>query len=194
MVLAEVKTLSCCPTRYQRNPRNTIRAVDRRASTLPREYQLHAKKIDREFGGVAEGVIGPVEAKLLTFPPLRRWVFGAWGEASEDIHQLVKDIATTRVQHQRQLEGRWRWSRRSEEAEVAILTGQVRRLLSTEGVRSQARCLLDRVRGLGAGAAAAVRRRQWAEKEEQRLGRERRSHLLSLSSGHNVLRRGQFFL
>ena len=96
--------------------------------------------------------------------------------------------------HQRQLDGRWRWSRRSEEAEVAILTGQVRRLLSTEGVRSQARCLLDMVRGLGAGAAAAMRRRQWAEKEEQRLGRERRPHLLSLSSGHNVLRRGQFFL
>ena len=28
LVLAEFKTLSCCPNRYQRNPRNTTKAVD----------------------------------------------------------------------------------------------------------------------------------------------------------------------
>ena len=92
------------------------------------------------------------------------------------------------------LEGRQRWSKRSEEAEVAILTGQVRRMLSIEGVRSQARCLLDRLRGLGAGASAALRRRQWASQEEQRLGRERMAHLLSLGQGHHALRRDQFLL
>ena len=79
-------------------------------------------------------------------------------------------------------------SRRSEEAEVAILTGQVRRLLSVEGVRSQARCLLDRLRGLGAGAAAAARRRQLAAQEEMRLRGERQAHLLSLGQGHLALR------
>ena len=87
-----------------------------------------------------------------------------------------------------------RWDRRSEEAEVAIYTGQVRRLLSVEGVRSQARCLLDRLRGLGDGAAAAAKRRQWAEREEQRLGRERQAHLLSLSQGYHPLRTGNFLL
>ena len=146
-----------------------MKAVDKRASTLPAEYRQHARKVDAEYGGVPQGVVGPVEAKLLSFPPLRRWVFGAWGEASEDVHSLVKDLASSRAKHQQQLEGRWRWSKRTEEAEVAVLTGQVRRLLSLEGVRSQARCLLDRLRGLGAGAAAAVKRRQWAEQEEQRL-------------------------
>ena len=110
------------------------------------------------------------------------------------VHSLVEDLATSRAKHQQQLEGRWRWSKRTEEAEVALLTGQVRRLLSLEGVRSQARCLLDRLRGLGAGAAAAVKRRQWADQEEQRLGRERQAHLLSLGQGYNVLRRGQFLL
>ena len=48
----------------------------------------------------------------------------------------------------------------------AVYTGQVRRLLSVEGVRSQARCLLDRLRGLGDGAGAAAKLRQWAEREE----------------------------
>ena len=115
-------------------------------------------------------------------------------QASEDIHVLVKDLAMSRAKHQQQLEGRWRWNRRSEEAEIAVLTGQVRRLLSLEAVRSQARCLLDRVRGLGDGAVAAAKRRQWAEKEEERLGRERQAHLLSLGRGFHALRRGQFFL
>ena len=194
MVLAELKVISCCPTRYQRNPCPILKAVDRRASTLPNEYRQHARKVDREYGDVPQGVVGPVEAKLLAFPPLRRWVFGAWGEASEDVHLLVKDLAVSRAKHQQQLEGRWRWNKRSEEAEVAMLTGQVRRLLSLEAVRSQARCLLDRVQGLGDGAAAAARRRQWAEKEEERLGRERQAHLLSLGRGFHALRRGQFFL
>ena len=171
-----------------------MKAVDKRASTLPAEYRQHARKVDTEYGGVPQGEVGPVEAKLLSFPPLRRWVFGAWGEASEDVHVLVKDLASSRAKHQQQLEGRWRWCKRSEEAEIAMLTGQVRRLLSLEGVRSQARCLLDRLRGLGAGAAAALRRRQWAEQEEQRLGRERQAHLLSLGQGYNALRRGQFLL
>ena len=194
MVLAELKVISSCPTRYQRNPCPIVKAVDRRASTLPNEYRQHAKKVDREYGGVPQGEVGPVEAKLLSFPPLRRWVFGAWGEASEDVHVLVKDLAVSRAKHQQQLDGRWRCNTRSEEAEVAMLTGQVRRLLSLEAVRSQARCLLDRVRGLGDGAAAAARRRQWAAKEEERLGRERQAHFLSLGRGFHALRRGQFFL
>ena len=194
LVLAELKVISSCPTRYQRNPRATMKAVDRRASTLPREYTEKAKTIDTLYGGVPEGAVGPVQAKLHSFPPLRRWVFGAWGEASEDVHLLVHDLATSRARHQQLLEGRQRWSKRSEEAEVAILTGQVRRMLSIEGVRSQARCLLDRLRSLGAGASAALKRRQWASQEEQRLGRERMAHLLSLGQGHYALRRGQFLL
>ena len=63
-----------------------------------------------------------------------------------------------------------------------------------EGVRGQARCLLDRLRGLGVGAAAALRRRQWAAQEEQRLRGERQAYLLSLGQGRHALRRGQFLL
>ena len=63
--------------------------------------------------------------------------------SSEDVHLLVKDLAKSRAKHLQQLEGRWRWSRRSEEGEIAILPGQVRRVLSTVGVRSQARCRVD---------------------------------------------------
>ena len=102
---------------------------DRRAATLPHEYCQHARKIDQQYGGVLPGVVGPVEAKLLSFPGLRRWVIGAWGGASKDLHILVKDLAKARAKHQQQLEGRWRHSRRSGEGEVAVLTKQVRRML-----------------------------------------------------------------
>ena len=51
-----------------------------------------------------------------------------------------------------------------------MLVGQVRRGLSVEAVRSQARCLLQRLSSLGAGAQAAAQRRGWADREEQRLG------------------------
>ena len=154
----------------------------------------HARSIDQEYGGVAQGTVGPVEAKLLSFPPLRRWVFGAWGEASEDVHLLVHDLAAARLKHMQVMEGRRRWERRSDEGELAVLTGQVRRWLSLEGVRSQARCLLDRVAGLGPGAAAAAKRRGWAVFEEARMSKERNAHMLCLAQGHHSLRRGQFLL
>ena len=120
-------------------------------------------------------------------------MFGAWGEASEDIHSLVHDLATARQKHQHLLDGRrGGWSRVSEEAELAMLTGQIRRSLSLEAVRSQARCLLGRLSGLGAGAAA--RRRAWAGAEERRMERKRRAYNLSLSQGRCPLRRGQYLL
>ena len=39
LVLAELKVISCCPTRYQRDPRATVKAVDQRVVTLPNEYR-----------------------------------------------------------------------------------------------------------------------------------------------------------
>ena len=82
----------------------------------------------------------------------------------------------------------------SDEGELAILTGQIRRWLSLEGVRSQARCLLERVGALGAGAAAAAKRRGWALQEEARMSKERYAQQLCLAQGHYALRRGQFLL
>ena len=175
-------------------PLKALKAVDRRAATLPGEYVKHARQIDRDYGGIPERVVGPVEAKLVSFPPLRTWVFGAWGEVSEDVHVLVHDLATARLKHLQTLQGRETWGRRSQEGELAILTGQIRRWLSVEGVRNQARCLIDRVGSLGAGAAAAAKRRNWALLEEARMSKERNAHQLCLAQGHRVHRRGQFLL
>ena len=69
------------------------KAVDRRAALLPGEYVRHARTIDRVYGRVQEGVVGPVEARLLAFPPLQRRVFGAWSEESQDVHTQVNTLA-----------------------------------------------------------------------------------------------------
>ena len=113
---------------------------------------------------------------------------------SQDVHTLVHTLATARQKYQHVLDGRERWSRLSEAGELAILTGQIHRSLSLEGVRSQARCLLSRLDGLGQGARAAAKRRGWAALEERRLEKERRAHLLSLNQGRLPLRRGEFLL
>ena len=194
--LAELKVISCCPTRYLRHPHPVVKAVDARSALLPGEYNLKAKKVDRRFGDVPVDRVGPVQAKLQSFPPLRGWVTGAWGEASVDVHTMVQDLASSRLRHQETLPGAdWmRKGRKSEEAERGRLVAQLRRELSLEAVRGQARLLLDRLQGLGEGAAAAVRRRKWAEEEERRLRRERQAQALSAAFGRPLIRKGQFLL
>ena len=146
------------------------------------------------YGGVAEEEEGPVARKLATYPFLSL-VFGAWNEASPDVHELVHTIAKARLRKEEMLEG-WggRRSRMTEEGALAVLTGQVRRSLSLVAARATSRCLLDRLEVLGSGDRAAQRRRSWREKEVRAMDREQRAHALSVQYGMRVLRRGEFYL
>ena len=72
-MLAELKVISSCPTPYARNPRATDKAVDRRASTLPKEYLTHAKNIDQLYREVPQGVVGPVNPSFSVSPRCRGW-------------------------------------------------------------------------------------------------------------------------
>ena len=64
-VLHELKVISSSWSRY--SPTHKVRGVDKRASQLNKEYQEKAKNADRLHGGLKPGVVGKVEAKLLTF-------------------------------------------------------------------------------------------------------------------------------
>ena len=61
-------------------------------------------------------------------------------------------------------------------------------------MRSQARILLDRLSNLGAGAAAAAKRRGWAEQEEWRRVKERRDYQLCMAQGRPVKMCGKFVI
>ena len=196
-VLAELKCISSCPTWYQRGPGVRVKGVDKRANELPGEYRRKAQRLDREFGGVPQGEEGPVARKLASFPPLQSWVFGAWNEASPDIHSLVHHLATARLGREAELVDGGAVARRrrmSSEGALAMITGQIRRRLSLTAARANARLILDRVQVLGEGAEAAGARRRLQAVEERRMDREQRAHHLGLMLGRAILRRGDIYL
>ena len=53
--------------------------------------------MDRQYGGVEEGIVGPVQRKLEGFGEIKGLVFGAFGEGSEDVHTLVQSLASSRA-------------------------------------------------------------------------------------------------
>ena len=166
-----------------------------KALKLPKEYAVKARTMDSVYGGVPEGEEGPVARKLATYP-FQSWVFGAWNEASPDVHTgLVHTLAKARLKKEELLEGGGgRRQRMTEEAALALLTGQVRRSLSLVAARATARCLLDRLEVLGSGGRAAERRRGWREAEVRRMDREQRAHAVAQQHGRSVLKRGEIFL
>ena len=185
--LAELKVINCCPTRYPLGTRT--KAVDRRANLLAGEYREKARKADRNYVGTDEDVVGPVENKLLQYGDLQGLVVGAFGEGSEDLHSFVQVIAEAKVSAMGLARGR-----EGTEAELGIIVGQARRMLSTTSVRAQAQCLLARMTQVGEGVGQAAKRRRWAALEEERMRKERMAQWIGRARGRNLIRKGQFLL
>jgi len=55
--------------------------------------------VDKDIG-TATGERGPVERKLDEYGVIMGLCFGAWGEGSKDVHELVDVIAKSRLKHQ----------------------------------------------------------------------------------------------
>ena len=185
-VLHEIKIISSNQTRYR--PGQKERGVDFRAGHLQKEYINKARGADR-LQGVPEGVVGRVEEKLISLGEVRGIVAGQFGEVSEDMHQLVAALATSRVR----VMGPTRSKRgliRGEEGERSIAVGQIRRRLGVMTVRAQASSLLGRLEVIGPGSAAAYGRRQQSLQLERRWRREAQAHALAMKQGYRVLRTG----
>ena len=186
-VLAELKIINCCPTRYQ--PDKEMRAVDKRARQLPGEYRKKAEDADSDYGGVPRREVGPVQRKLQTFGELRGLIFGNFSEASQGVHDLIRIMSESRLAAQglkTGIQGR-------KEA-LGQITGQLRRLISVTVTRAIAESLLSRTDQIGGGHREANKRRQWALHEDERMRKERIASFISQKRGVNVLRRGFFKL
>ena len=85
---------------------------------------------------------------------MRGWVFGAFGEASPDVHDFVRmcgDIGAARG---------WRDMGAASVVEAkGVLTGRARRHLGIAAVRSHARLMLDRMASVTGDVEAGARRR-----------------------------------
>ena len=137
--------------------------MEKRAAGLASYYKRELAKYDRRFHNTQREETGPLVRLHQTFGKLEALVVGPWGNASKDLHQLVRTLAECRV------EGRVR--ARGQEAsdwELGQVMGQIRRALSLDAVRAQSLCLLARLCYLGEGAHAAADRRQQAAREEGR--------------------------
>ena len=67
---------------------------------LQSEYRKKASNIDHDIIGISREERGPVERRLEEFGTLLGICFGAWGEASEDVHLLIQVLAESRLAFQ----------------------------------------------------------------------------------------------
>jgi hypothetical protein len=90
--LGDVKTVGLCSTWYpQRRLRGARgQCVRERANAVHKTIVRQAKQLDEKYCGIASGAVGPVQRKLLSFGPVVGIVFGAFGEVSEGVRELVK--------------------------------------------------------------------------------------------------------
>jgi hypothetical protein len=153
-------------------------AVRRREAALPAEYTNKARRVDREYCDTMPGAVGPVEARLQTYDAVRGLVFGAWGEASPYVEQLLKHLVEHGVRrHRRTMRAR------AEDEARAALTSMLRRRWAMTAVRENARLLLARLRFVGWHAGQALQRRSHAA--EDAAARARRAACRGVRSWRN---------
>ena len=163
--------------------------MNRRANQLQSEYRRKAKEADRIYGNHINDQAGPVERKLLQYGDLYGLVVGAFGEGSQDLHELIQLLAESRVRAMGLRRGR-----EASDEELGIIMGQIRRSLSTTSIRAQAQCLLARLNCIGHGFHQAAKRRNWAAAEEEIMRKERLAQWVGRDRGQSIVRRGQFLL
>ena len=183
--IADVKTLSFGNKSFYKPGMNGDKAVQLRAAQLAGEYRRGALKVDRELGFADD--TGPTLRRLRSFPPVTDLCFGAYGEVSDGVKQLLYDFGQSRLRSLGLRQGTLEAS-----SELGQVTGYLRRRLSTAVVRANVRCLLERMVLVGEGIGQAGRRRMWARWEEDRARLEREAHWLTRTTGHNLVRRGDF--
>ena len=111
----------------------------------------------------------------------------SWGEGSSDVHELVGVIAKSRLKHQLLAEGR---PDDGSNNELALITGQVRRMLSQTAVKAQVSCLLSRIHQVGPGNKQIAKKRQWALQQDEKMRKERSAQWIRRIEGVNTLRKG----
>ena len=73
-------------------------AVSARQQRVTPEYIGKARRADRTYNGIRRNDVGPLEAEVKRHGRIDGLVFGAYGEASSDVEQLVQKIAAGSAQ------------------------------------------------------------------------------------------------
>ena len=155
-------------------------AVAARAREVPGHYAGAAREMDRYYSGTAAGEVGPVESRLAEYGGAVGLVFGAFGEASESVEVLLRQIGE-RLGHCHLVE----MGERGVDNAAAVAQWQVRRAWAMTHWRESARLLrgnathaAEGVHGgslLSSGARSARDRALWgaAFRAHVRVGAQR---------------------
>ena len=135
--------------------------------------------MDREIIGTPAGERGPVERKLDEYGDIMG--------LCKDVHELIDVISKSRLKHQLLDSGRHDGG---SDNELALITGQVRRMLSQTAVKAQVSCLLSRIHQVGPGNKQIAKKRQWALQQDEKMKMERKAQWIRKIEGVNTLRKG----
>ena len=116
-------------------------AVAERAHQVWGEYQRHARRLDEAHSPAGTT---PVYDRLVAMGQTRGLVFGQYGEASPDVHEVLGHAATATAQRVWRLMG----ARSADEARGFVMQ-QLRRRLGVVAVREMARHRLHRLAYIG---------------------------------------------
>ena len=153
--LLEVKTIHLGNSRYGPGPAEYNKAVEQRAARVPTERMKNITDTDRDVFGTPQGVVGPLQARLNTFPlGFTGVVTGAFGEWSASLVGLMKTIAEL---------GAEKWMRRLDAPSPSQARSTLSRLMRADlgmrVARGHAQLIIERSRAndvgdVGMGARA----------------------------------------
>ena len=181
--LSELKCINAAKTWYPRGD-VTLKGTERRARLLTNEYEAKLRKYDVRYHGAVPNMRGhpqppppwPLVQRFRGFE-FSKLVVGPWGDASEDLHQLLKLFAESRVENSARGMGYV-----SGEGELGQVMGDIRRCTSVTIVRAQALCLLERLSHMGPGARAAGERRKILQRLQERQRQQRQAYNVAQQS------------
>ena len=153
-----------------------------RARAIPQEYIAKARRLDSEYCGFYQGDPGPIAQKLGSYGRIGSLVFGAHGEASPDVHELLSVLAKNHASNHGERMG----SRDPGTAAASVLSRSLYRSWGLMAIRGQARLKLAGLAHVRVGAAAPCSRRQCSEAFH---ARRREAYQLHFAASRHAQRR-----
>jgi len=140
--------------------------VEKRAVTVPSEYDRTTKKADIKYNDwdPANPVPGPIRTRYRSYGPPRALVIGMRGESSKDVDRFVRKTA--------EIGGERKWRRmgaRSAREATAAIMHSMRRSIGIVATRVNAIFLRERLGVVLGNSPAASKRRKQAKYQERKM-------------------------
>ena len=137
--LFELKMLHMGPTHYPNGlrPKHGVKA---RADKVKRDAVRTAHIADVKYNNTAQDSVGPVEERLRSIGPITPFVFGAYGEVSEDVEKFVKEVALQAARKHA-----WRGGARDFNTAASCIKHRIKQDLSVAAGRARMELLLSRI-------------------------------------------------